>query len=53
MAQSAAASAAVADGDLVTARQRFQSAADLYERAGHSFWADRASTQVKALSAAT
>lgn len=51
MAQSAAASAAVADGDLVTARQRFLSAADLYERAGHSFWADQASTQVKVLSA--
>jgi DNA-binding SARP family transcriptional activator len=53
MAQSAAASAAVADGDLVTARLRFQSAADLYARAGHSFWVDWASTQVKTVGGAT
>jgi DNA-binding SARP family transcriptional activator len=53
MAQSAAASAALADGDLVTARLRFQSAADLYARAGHSFWVDWASTQVKTVSGAT
>jgi tetratricopeptide (TPR) repeat protein len=52
MAESAAGSAAVADGEQVTARQRFRSAAELYEKAGHSFWADRASTQVKMLSAA-
>jgi hypothetical protein len=40
MAASAVAGAAVADGDLLMARQRFQSAANLYEGAGHSFWAD-------------
>ena len=51
-AESAAASAALADGDLTAARQRFGSAASLYEKAGHSFWAGRASTQLKAVSAA-
>jgi hypothetical protein len=53
MAQSAAHSAALADGDLVTARLRFRSAADLYARVGHSFWVDWASTQVKTVSPAT
>jgi DNA-binding SARP family transcriptional activator len=53
MAESAAASAAFADGDLPTARQRFGAAAALYEKAGHTFWASRASAQLDAVSAAT
>jgi hypothetical protein len=52
MAESAAASAAVADGDLRMARQRFNSAAILYEKAGQSFWASRASAQLSAVGAA-
>ena len=52
MAESAAASAAVADGDLRSARTRFGSAAALYEKAGHAFWAARASAQLSAVSAA-
>ena len=40
MAESAAASAAIADGDLPAARQRFGSAVALYEKAGHTFWAE-------------
>lgn len=49
---SAGASAALADGDLTAARQRLHSAAWLYKSAGHSFWADRASAQQNAVSAA-
>ena len=52
MAESAAASAAIADGDLTAARQRFGSAVALYEKAGHAFWAERASAQLSAMSAA-
>jgi len=52
MAESAAASAAIADGDLTAARHRFGSAIALYEKAGHTFWAERASAQLSAMSAA-
>ncbi|MEV7802258.1 BTAD domain-containing putative transcriptional regulator [Microbispora sp. NPDC088329] len=49
MAESAAASAAVADGDPYAARERFQSAAALYAEVGHSFWADRATAQANSV----
>lgn len=39
MAASTVASAAAADGDLLAARERFQYAALLYEKVGHTFWA--------------
>jgi DNA-binding SARP family transcriptional activator len=52
MAESAAASAAVADGDLLVARERFQSAFLLYEKAGHTFWATRALAQMNTVGAA-
>jgi DNA-binding SARP family transcriptional activator len=42
MAESAAASAALAGGEPAVARVRFESAATLYEKAGHTFWAGRA-----------
>lgn len=46
MAESAAASAAIADGDLPAARERFQAAVLLYEKADHPFWATRTRTQM-------
>ncbi|MFF5111327.1 BTAD domain-containing putative transcriptional regulator [Streptosporangium sp. NPDC000509] len=49
MAEETAASAAVADGDHTAARDRFQAAAVLYDKAGHTFWADRARAQRDAL----
>jgi DNA-binding SARP family transcriptional activator len=51
MAESATASAAVADGELPAARERFQSAAVLYDKAGHSFWASRARAQLSVVGA--
>ena len=45
MAESAAASVAVADGDPAVASERFTAAAELYERAGHSYWAGRSRAQ--------
>ena len=49
MAESAAASLAVAAGDRPGARQRFAAAAGLYERAGHSYWAERSLAQAAAI----
>jgi hypothetical protein len=48
MAESAEASAAVAAGDSAAARERFEIAAGLYERAGHSYWAGRSRAQAQA-----
>ncbi len=45
MAESAAGSVAAAEGATDEARARFQEAAALYDRIGHSFWADRSRTQ--------
>ena len=45
MAQSAAASAAAADGEPVRAAEHFEAAAELYERAGQPYWAERSRTQ--------
>jgi DNA-binding SARP family transcriptional activator len=41
MAESAAASVARAEGDAVRARERFEAAAGLYERAGQPYWLQR------------
>ena len=41
MAESAAASIAAADGDCARARERFEAAAGLYERAGQPYWLHR------------
>ena len=49
MADSAAAYAAVATGDLPVARQRLQSAADGYGKVGHIFWAHRTLAQMNAV----
>jgi DNA-binding SARP family transcriptional activator len=48
MAQSAAGSVAVADGRAADARERFRAAAALYERVGHSYWAERSRTMAAA-----
>jgi DNA-binding SARP family transcriptional activator len=48
MAESAAGSAAAADGRTAEARERFQAAADLYQRVGHTYWAERALSQAQA-----
>jgi DNA-binding SARP family transcriptional activator len=48
MAASAAGSVAAADGRTAEARERFQTAADLYLRVGHSYWAERALAQAQA-----
>jgi DNA-binding SARP family transcriptional activator len=48
MAESAAGSVAAADGDPATARERFETAAGLYERVGHSYWAERSRAQAAA-----
>jgi DNA-binding SARP family transcriptional activator len=47
MAESAAASVAAAEGAPAEARSRFEEAASLYDRIGHSYWAER--SQVNAL----
>jgi len=48
MAESAAASVAAAEGDSVGARERFEAAAGLYERAGQPYWLQRSRTQAAA-----
>jgi hypothetical protein len=45
MAESAAGSLAVAEGGLAEARGRFEQAASLYDRIGHSYWAERSRAQ--------
>jgi DNA-binding SARP family transcriptional activator len=45
MAESAAAGVAVAEGQPTMATERFTAAAELYERAGHSYWAGRSRAQ--------
>jgi DNA-binding SARP family transcriptional activator len=42
MAESAAGSVAVAEGAPAEARTRFEEAASLYDRIGHTYWAERA-----------
>ena len=49
MAESAKASAAAADGEPSAAREHFEDAAGLYERAGHAYWAKRSRTQAAAI----
>jgi hypothetical protein len=49
MAESAAASVAEAEGAPVEARERFETAASLYARIGHSYWAERALRQASAV----
>jgi DNA-binding SARP family transcriptional activator len=49
MAQSAAGSVAAAEGAPAEARSRFEEAASLYERIGHSFWAARSQAQASAV----
>lgn len=48
MAESAAGSVAATYGRTTEARDRFQTAADLYRRIGHSYWAERAQAQAQA-----
>ena len=48
MAESAAASVAAADGDSARARERFEAAAGLYERAGQPYWLHRSREQATA-----
>lgn len=48
MAESAAASVAAADGDSAHARERFEAAAGLYERAGQPYWLHRSREQAAA-----
>jgi ATP/maltotriose-dependent transcriptional regulator MalT len=45
MAECAAGSVAAAEGATAAARSRFEEAASLYDRIGHSYWADRARAQ--------
>jgi DNA-binding SARP family transcriptional activator len=45
MAESAAGSVAAAEGDPAEARARFEEAASLYDRIGHSYWAERSRAQ--------
>jgi predicted negative regulator of RcsB-dependent stress response len=45
MAASAAGSVAAAEGATAEARTRFEEAASLYERIGHSYWAERSRMQ--------
>ena len=49
MAESAAASVAAVEGEPSLARERFEAAADLYERVGHSYWAGRSRAQAAAV----
>jgi DNA-binding SARP family transcriptional activator len=48
MAASAAASVAAAEGEQTEARERFEAAAGLYARAGHTYWAERSRAQAAA-----
>lgn len=48
MSESAAASVAVVEGETTAARERFTAAAELYERAGHSYWSQRSRAQAAA-----
>ena len=48
MAESAAGSVATAEGAYTEARARFEEAASLYDRIGHSYWAERSRTQASA-----
>ncbi|HET6866962.1 MAG TPA: BTAD domain-containing putative transcriptional regulator [Solirubrobacteraceae bacterium] len=48
MSESAWGSVAVVDGVRTVARERFTAAAELYERAGHSYWAERSWAQAAA-----
>jgi hypothetical protein len=48
MAESAAGSVAAADGRPAEARERFRTAAELYRRVGHSYWAERSLAQTQA-----
>jgi hypothetical protein len=41
MAESAAGSAAAADGDEAEAQTRYAAASALYARVGHTYWAER------------
>jgi DNA-binding SARP family transcriptional activator len=45
MAESAAGSVAAAEGAPAEARTRFEEAASLYDRIGHSYWAERSQAQ--------
>jgi len=49
MAESAAAGVADAKGARAQARERFESAASLYDRIGHSYWAERSRRQAAAI----
>ena len=49
MAESAGASVAAVENEPSLARARFEAAASLYERAGHSYWADRSRAQAAAV----
>jgi DNA-binding SARP family transcriptional activator len=49
MAQSASASVAAGDGDASTARERFEAAAELYDRAGQAYWQERSLAQASSL----
>jgi ATP/maltotriose-dependent transcriptional regulator MalT len=48
MAESAAGSVAAAEGTQTEARARFEEAASLYDRIGHSYWAERSLAQASA-----
>jgi len=48
MAESAAGSVAASDGESSVARKHFESAADLYDRVGHAYWAQRSRAQAEA-----
>jgi len=45
MSESATASVAAVEGEPAAAREHFAAAASLYERAGHSYWAERSRAQ--------
>jgi ATP/maltotriose-dependent transcriptional regulator MalT len=49
MAESAAGSVAAADGAPAEARSRFDEAAALYDRIGHTYWAERSRAQASAM----
>jgi hypothetical protein len=49
MAESAIASAASANGDAAHAREHFESAAGLYERAHQPYWVGRSRAQAAAI----
>jgi DNA-binding SARP family transcriptional activator len=48
MSESASASVAVVGGERTVAWERFTAAAELYERAGHPYWAERSRAQAAA-----